>query len=168
MRRAVVLALALAVGWLALAQVQIKPDPFTETTTVTVQPRPNGGAPMFRALAIREMVDATPEAPLIVLSFASVSYDGWRYLDCHPLYVLADGAPVELGDAEHKGVVEEGYVIEFVSVRVNLPTLSKLANARAVTFKLCNDVLPLNATDMQDLRDFLAALRPASPPDKYP
>ena len=144
----------------AFAQVSVKYDEFRQRTTVVLEPDITGGAhqePSLHALAARESVSKDPAGPHITLGFFSSS-ENWEYLDCPFLHALADGTPVDIGESKHDGSVEDGYVIEYVDVHINLAALTKLANAKEVKFKLCNTVIPLSLAKHAELVQFLAEL----------
>lgn len=141
----------------AFAQVSVEYDEFRHVTVVKLAPELGLRVPAFRALAVKETVSRNPARSYITIGFVSHSED-WQYLKCHHLLALADGTAVELGESKHDGSVGEGYVLEFVDVHINLATLTQLANAKEVRFKLCNTLIPLSPGAHEDLVRFLAAL----------
>jgi hypothetical protein len=82
----------------------------------------------------------------------------WKYLRCHSLAILADGASVQLPPAQHDGDVGEGYVSERITVIVSLATARQLSESRLVEFKICNTEGRFSEGDLQGLRDVIKAI----------
>ncbi len=96
---------------------------------------------------------------------ATVSFsrtgDDWRWLGCHRWAWLVDSARTDLGETIHEGRVGTGFVLELVAnPSVPFATVKKLASAKEVRVKVCNDAWTLSNAEMADLRRFVELLTP--------
>jgi hypothetical protein len=100
------------------------------------------------------------------------SSNGWEYLKCHPLVFLIDGQTVDVGETEHDGSVEIGYVTEDVEFTAPLTLLDAMGHARLVEGKLCNTEFTFTPETLRLFRDFVKTVRtgvvppqPVAPPE---
>ena len=94
-----------------------------------------------------------PELSTAIISVRSAS-ERWRYLECHQLRFLADGQPVQTAEAEHNGSVIHGGVTESVSVHISAAEIARMASARTVRGKLCNDEWAFSPAQIAQLGEF--------------
>lgn len=79
--------------------------------------------------------------------------DDWRFLKCHGLNWLLDGARLQT-PTEHDGHVGRGYVLEFISFRLTYADFVQLSQAQTVRGKLCNTEFALLPSQIALLREF--------------
>jgi hypothetical protein len=143
--------------------VQIEYDEFKKNTSVTlVEGAPQGTNLAMFATAAKEDEVKNPGGKNITFAFSATS-KSWTYLACHELVALADDQPVELGESTHRGDVGEGYVLEFVSVNIDLKTFAKLAIAKETKFRLCQHVYTVTPERRALMTKFLDALKDKKP-----
>jgi hypothetical protein len=92
---------------------------------------------------------------VVTLSFYSSSSD-WKFLNFHPIAVLADGEGLDLPTPRHRGNVFNGGVSEYISVDLPLATFIKIANAENVEMRLGLTEMRLTQNHMEALRDLLS------------
>ena len=79
----------------------------------------------------------------------------WKYLRCHPLYLLVDGKPFREISTSHDGSVGRSYVLEFIRTDLNFEEIKKLSKAKRIEFKLCNTEREFSISDLEDLKSFV-------------
>lgn len=90
------------------------------------------------------------------------SFQGWQYLDCHSVDILADGIPVETLAATHDGQVGyAGSVTETVGTGLTRSSLMLMSAATENRVRICNTVYRLDASTAHDLGRLLDASEPA-------
>lgn len=98
-------------------------------------------------------------SPDIALLTFSGSWDEWRYLDCHATYLLVDGKLLRLvQEADHRGDVNSGGVVEFVHVAVSWKDLKRMGVASQVEYKICNDEFVVPQTFLCALQNLVQAV----------
>lgn len=111
---------------------------FRDATTVAIPlPIDQGRAKEFNVLARGKGKTLGSDAKLAIsLVFAESE---WRFLECHTVDVLADGKPVEVGEATHEGKVVDGGVLELVVVPLTRPALDVLSTATMIELQVCRE-----------------------------
>lgn len=140
-------------------------DKFSGETTIGTVPTPPSSSPSlaFVATYTKTREDGLPD-PSTVGMMLVVSGSDWRYLNCSATYWLADGKRFELPQPTHDGHVGNGYVLEFLQIKILKPAeLRKLAAAQRVEFKICNDEYVVSPSDLADLRVFSEKLNGPDP-----
>lgn len=128
--------------------------PTTNLTYLGWPPTLNSGRPVLQLFGVL-IPEKTASGAMLVFRSDNSS---WRYLSCHQTHVLADGAPVRLGDAEHFGDVRSGYVSEQVRVEVSLNSLRDMASAARLEARVCSDEVELNSIEITAIQDLVKAL----------
>lgn len=136
-------------------------DRFTASTVVELRPL-LGGLPRGdfrpRLFVIASWKRDSKEPVRTMALGLGGAWPVWRYLDCHSLYWLADGVPVDLGSVAHDGdVLADGSVIEHVwATEAPFDGVKKLAYARKVEFRICEDEYVVSEAELMDLRGIVA------------
>ncbi len=78
----------------------------------------------------------------------------WRYLECHHVNMLVNGAPVDVGAAEHRGTVHAGGVGESVTINLAPDLLRTLQSAMTIRFRICRDTFSFEPGAVVRIRDF--------------
>jgi hypothetical protein len=130
--------------------VSVQYDRFTKSTTVTMDDsyRLTEDRPKLLIIGDAESKSVT----LGLISTRSLE-QGWRYLYCHPLAILADGNPVSVGETKYDGRTGD-WLLESVSVHTNADTIRRLAGSRQVEMKLCGTEFALNQYETAALKEF--------------
>jgi hypothetical protein len=96
---------------------------------------------------------ATKAVSLYLVSYAK----SWEYLTYHPLTILAGETRLR-PEIEHSGTVGNGYVLEFMSTRIDVADLEKIAAAKVVDGKLGSTALRITPAQQGAIRRYLACL----------
>jgi hypothetical protein len=92
-----------------------------------------------------------------------------RYPTCYQLTILADGKTLSLGKVDHNSETGGSRTVEYVTSDLTLAEAQRLASAKAVTFKICNDEFQVNPEFLCQAREVLEAAtawKKAPPPKK--
>lgn len=148
-------------GATASANVSTQFDRFKEQTDVSLRPatvKLDGTVQLFAFASIEK--GGKFSGAMLTLS----SYNReWEYLKCHSAYWLADGVPIEMPAATHEGNVKTGGVVEQAIINgVSIGSLTVLADAQQIEFKLCNNAQVVDAATHDDLRVFVSKIRELS------
>jgi Flp pilus assembly protein CpaB len=84
------------------------------------------------------------------------------------LTVLADGKTLALGKTEHNSETGDSRTVEYVTTDLTLAEAQRLAAAKAITYKICNDEFRANDEFLCQAREVLdaAAAWKKAPPAK--
>lgn len=155
-------------------KVVSKADRFTGVTSFETPFDPKRAVrdaqPQFVVSATKQ--SGKDEPTEVIVAFYVVSY-GWRYLSCHFLHFLADGAPFATAPERHLGdPLHGGQVMERVSVIMTVADLGRLVSAAKLEYKICNDERQLSAGDLCNARalywSIVGPAPVAAPPQKPP
>ena len=80
-----------------------------------------------------------------------------RYPTCYGLTLFADGRTVSLGQTEHTAETGASRTVEYMTSEITLAEAQRLASARAVTYKVCNDELRASEEFLCQVREVLEA-----------
>jgi len=105
------------------------------------------------------------------LTLSSYGSHDWRYLKCHDLVLLVDGASIPL-QTEHDGsvgsVAGEVSISEVVSTKIDLPTLLVMAHAKELRGRLCADEFSLMPAQIATLQEYITQAGLTQPPASLP
>lgn len=87
--------------------------------------------------------------PVIILTTTGRE---WKYLKCNGTHWLADGARVPTIEVKHDGSVMTGGVIEHIANRFTYADFQRLAAAKSVEYKVCNDEFILYPSEIEGLK----------------
>jgi hypothetical protein len=101
---------------------------------------------------------------LVVMGNSSIE----RYPSCYQLTVLADGKTLALGKTEHNSETGGSRTVEYMTTDLTLAEAQRLAAAKAITYKICNDEFRVDEAFLCQAREVLeaAAAWRKSPPAK--
>lgn len=80
-----------------------------------------------------------------------------RYPTCYGLTLFADGRTVALGTTEHTAETGAGRAVEYMTSDITLAEAQRLASAKAVTYKVCNDEFRASEEFLCQAREVLEA-----------
>jgi hypothetical protein len=80
-----------------------------------------------------------------------------RYPKCYGLTLLADGQPLKLGESRHEAETGGTHTVEYVTSDVAWAEAEKLAAAKAITYKICNDEFRADDVFVCQAREVLEA-----------
>jgi len=139
-------------------------DKFKDLTVVSIPPLSSGLRyyyirPQLKAFAAYpgQKLLASPKSARI--GFFAHS-DGWQYLRCHEVDILADGKRIVIKETTHDGTVGKGYVLEHIDSTIIWPEIVKINSAKVVEAKICNTKITFSAQNMTDLKEFVRLLTP--------
>lgn len=156
----ILMAVVIFYPYNSFAEIEIKYDRFRNRTVVQIDPEKVAKVAKSSAFVLIGGYDGqTPSRPAICSLGFYLRSQSWRFLDCHPLYCLADGRPVQLPPSKHSGLTGEGYVIEQIFVRIPFSIVEQLSKCKKIEFKLCNTELSLSSYEMEDLKTFVKAFK---------
>lgn len=91
-----------------------------------------------------------------------------RYPTCYALTLFADGRTVALGQTDHKAETSAARSVEYMTADLTLAEAQRLASAKRVTFKICNDEKQVSEDFLCQAREVLAtaAAWKKAPPTK--
>jgi len=91
-----------------------------------------------------------------------------KYPTCYQLTVLADGKTLTLGKVDHNSETGGSRTVEYVTSDLTVAEAQRLAAAKAVTFKICNDEFRVSDEFLCQAREVLeaAAAWKKAPPAK--
>ena len=92
-----------------------------------------------------------------------------KYPTCYQLTLLADGKTLSLGKVNHNSETGGSRTVEYVTSELTLAEAQRLAAAKMVAFKICNDEFQANPEFLCQAREVLetaAAWKPAPPAKK--
>jgi hypothetical protein len=144
MRKALIFMSFFMLCLAASAQVLTRTDEFTKATFYTYE------TPKQHRNFIRFIAQKGHTNVLVELCFPP--HAEWEYLECHFVDALADDSPLKLSESEHDGDVGDGYVIEHVTVHMELAEFQKLAFAKEAKIRVCNTVFTLSPEVLAQLR----------------
>lgn len=113
----------------------------------------------FNLTAYYLMPGSTPSLPDMVGFLLSHSSTDWEYLRCSDVSMLADGAPVEVQDAQHDGTVGRGYVIEYITFHLSVSTLLRLTRAKQIDLRVCTTEMSLGSKEISALTDLASRMK---------
>lgn len=90
--------------------------------------------------------------PRLTMFSTSTHKEGWRFLRCHSLYLLADGERISTTDPIHQGEIGRSVLNEWVRVLVKDEELEKMAYAKNVKGRLCNYEFTLSPEQIAQVR----------------
>ncbi len=167
MRTAVIAMLALSLAPTASAGAQCSPERYTTTetdrfsgaTTIKTSPiaksaEPSGLGEDEFSLNLHALTD-TKKNKLIWMEITywnSHGDDPWRYAACHPVFILADGIPVEI--LRIADFPSTGGGSEMVTAELSAAAVAKLGAASKIEFKICNDELVASPEFVQAAHEF--------------
>jgi len=101
---------------------------------------------------------------LVVMGNSSIE----RYPSCYQLTVLADGKTLALGKTEHNSETGGSRTVEYMTTDLTLAEAQRLAAAKAITYKICNDEFRVKDEFLCQAREVLdaAAAWKKAPPAK--
>jgi hypothetical protein len=80
-----------------------------------------------------------------------------RYPTCYQLTLLADGKTVSLGKVGHNSETGGSRTVEYVTSDLTLAEAQRIASAKTVTFKICNDEFRASDEFLCQAREVLEA-----------
>jgi len=80
-----------------------------------------------------------------------------KYPKCFGLSVLADGQPLKVGVPRHEAETGGAHTVEYVTSDIAWAEAEKLAAAKAITYKICNDEFHADPAFVCQARDVLQA-----------
>ncbi len=91
-----------------------------------------------------------------------------RYPTCYGLTLFVDGRAVALGKTEHTAETGAARSVEYMTSDLTLAEAQRLASAKTVTYKICNDELRVSEDFLCQAREVLetAASWKKAPPAK--
>lgn len=120
-------------------------------------PSKGGNRPAFIVGGVASKEKSEAFIMLATSTFLS-RYSGWRYLNCHSVNWLVDKQPIALPSADHRGNVNNGTLLEFISIKLSGSELARLAVGDYVEYRICNDEFALMPDDLDGLKRVAAAL----------
>ena len=157
MIKAALLSTLCLVGTQVSYAVSVQPDRFDgHTKIVAVTHGPDNVPQLMLFASVKDH-----KLQIVSLSIQSSSKE-WKYLRCHSVKWLIDGKPVDLGIPEHQGDVSLGGVTESVTFPFSMAKLNLLAKAEKIEFKICNDEITLDDTDVIEISNFKTAILEAT------
>ena len=83
----------------------------------------------------------------------------WKYLQCHDVHWIVDGASFEMPQGVHQGQAESGYVIESIMISpISRQQLATLATGKSVDYEICHDEFHMTQEDHDNLAGLLAKM----------
>jgi len=143
----------------AQAEIKIKTDRFTGLTQIETIPDRKTmdlGRPIPNFAARVGNRDGVQKKAVRVI-FMSKSED-WKYLKCHSTYWLINGAPTKFGKVVHDGNVGKGFIVESIEQHMTVEQFAKIAAAKKVEVRICNDEFQFTEQDLTDARKVQSAL----------
>ena len=92
-----------------------------------------------------------------------------KYPTCYQLTLLADGKTLSLGKVDHNSETGGSRTVEYVTSDLTVAEAQRLASAKTVAFKICNDEFRVSDEFLCQAREVLAAAaawKTAPPPKK--
>lgn len=120
-----------------------KQDRFSGVKTYSWNAGPN-----YRPLSPALFMNAGPDGVKDGLVVLSGTFREWEYLRCSQTYWLADGERVLALSQDHDGTTGGAGVIEHVSSLFGVAELRKIAAAKSLEYKVCNDEFRLTADQL--------------------
>jgi hypothetical protein len=133
------------------AALLVNHDKFKNLTKITIESylphdlqfqKPKGGGLdiEFNIIGIVPDTITKTDTPQVVIQMIALSQDGWRYLKCKDLSWLVDGKPLKWLSEDYDGDTTGGAsTMEFFSITLSPDQLEKLAAAKTIECKICND-----------------------------
>jgi hypothetical protein len=78
-----------------------------------------------------------------------------RYPTCYGLTLFVDGRTVALGKTEHTAETGAARAVEYMTSDLTLAEAQRLASAKAVTYKICNDEFKVSEEFLCQAREVL-------------
>jgi hypothetical protein len=149
--------------------IQVSYDKFEDVTWVSTAPQRLIKDDLYRDLdslaclvyySYHGQVSSGPPTGVYLL-FNSISREG-QYLYDHQVYLIADGERLALGRARRDSRVGRGYILEMIGLTIDLPTLSKIANAQLLEIKVGRSLASLDHAGLAIFREMVERAAPVA------
>lgn len=95
---------------------------------------------------------------LISLFTTSEIGDGWQYLKCHRVGLLADGSIVQPYDVSHDGSVGS-LIMETISAKITKDDVFRMSESNRVRIRICGDEFKFNKSQIRAFKKFSRLLK---------
>lgn len=126
----------------------VDPDTGVVIQKTRLTPRPDSFDPMLLWTS-----DEPNSVTFVVMGNGAIV----RYPTCYGLTLFADGRTVALGQTEHNAETGAGRAMEYMTSDLTLAEAQRLAAAKAVTYKICNDEFRASEEFLCQAREVLEA-----------
>lgn len=126
----------------------VDPDTGVVIQKTRITPKPDSFDPMLLWTS-----DEPGSVTFVVMGNGAIV----RYPTCYGLTLFADGRTVALGTTEHTAETGAGRAVEFMTSDLTLAEAQRLAAAKAVTYKVCNDEFRASEEFLCQVREVLEA-----------
>ncbi|HEV2851869.1 MAG TPA: hypothetical protein VHC97_03605 [Thermoanaerobaculia bacterium] len=126
----------------------VDPDTHVVIQKTRLTPKPDSFDPMLLWTS-----DEPGSVTFVVMGNGAIV----RYPTCYGLTLLADGRTVALGQTEHNAETGGSRAVEYMTSEIPLAEARRLASAKAVTFKICNDEFRVSEDFLCQAREVLEA-----------
>lgn len=126
----------------------VDPDTGVVIQKTRLTPRPDSFDPMLLWTS-----DEPNSVTFVVMGNGAIV----RYPTCYGLTLFADGRTVALGQTEHNAETGAGRAVEYMTSDLTLAEAQRLAAAKAVTYKICNDEFRASEEFLCQAREVLEA-----------
>ena len=126
----------------------VDPDTGVVIQKTRLTPRPDSFDPMLLWTS-----DEPGSVTFVVMGNGAIV----RYPTCYGLTLFADGRTVALGTTEHTAETGAGRAVEYMTSDITLAEAQRLASAKAITYKICNDEFRASEDFLCQVREVLEA-----------
>jgi hypothetical protein len=126
----------------------VDPDTGVMIQKTRITPKPDSFDPMLLWTS-----DEPGSVTFVVMGNGAIV----RYPTCYGLTLFADGRTVALGTTEHTAETGAGRAMEYMTSDLTLAEARRLASAKAVTYKICNDEFQASEEFLCQAREMLEA-----------
>jgi hypothetical protein len=127
---------------------EIDPQTHVVIQKTRLEPRPSSFDPLL------VWTSDEPDSVMLVVMGNGVTE---KYPKCFGLSVLADGQPLAVGEPRHEAETGGAHTVEYVTSDIAWAEAEKLASAKTIAYKICNDEFRADPSFVCQAHDVLAA-----------